>query len=186
MDSATEKNWRKYVLPIAGSKELRLLEIGVGNGESADWLLENILTGLKDRYVGIDPWPNEYEEVAARTRLTKASEKVVLIRGTPQCVAGREEPGSGPGFYLVEDNVFLHRVDVIHYNHAAQSIALLQIYTALWPPLLEGGIIVWSSYRGRRRHHKPEVMRAIDALAAEGKYQILVQNHQCIIKKTRE
>jgi predicted O-methyltransferase YrrM len=55
------RQWVKHLLPLKQDKPaIRLLEIGVFEGRSACWWLDNLLTREADFFLGIDPWDAKY------------------------------------------------------------------------------------------------------------------------------
>jgi len=51
-----QATFEEYVLPMWAGKPITYLEIGVYEGQSLTWMMQNVLTHPDSRAVGIDPW----------------------------------------------------------------------------------------------------------------------------------
>jgi predicted O-methyltransferase YrrM len=77
--------WEKAMASYKGKPGLRYLEIGVFEGRSMMWMLENILTDPTSSAVGIDPFLADYKD-RYRANLTKSGHesRVTTIVGYSQ------------------------------------------------------------------------------------------------------
>ena len=50
------ENFKNYLLPFAGRKELNFLQVGAFTGDASKWLLDNVLTHETSRLVDVDTW----------------------------------------------------------------------------------------------------------------------------------
>lgn len=77
--------WRTALAPFAGKPGLRYLEVGIYEGRSCLWMLENILTAEDARVTGVDifdgPIRKRFEDNLAKSG---ANSKVDLIIGASQ------------------------------------------------------------------------------------------------------
>lgn len=75
-------NWLKWLAPFAGKPNVAGLEVGTFEGNSAEWMLDNIFTDPSSRYHCIDPFTGSIEhkvanintanlEQSARARLSR-------------------------------------------------------------------------------------------------------------------
>jgi predicted O-methyltransferase YrrM len=119
-------------VPEMEGKPFRLLEIGVWEGRSACWLLDNLLTHPDSRYIGIDLWvsPPDIPGIAM-ANLAHHGSKAYIITGDSRI----EVPRLRDTFPLV----------VVDGNHAEDGC-----YADLvncWEKLTAGGVIVCDDYR---------------------------------------
>ena len=56
LGNQTEKDFDKLLSEFKGKKNLEFLEIGSFCGNSAAWMLENILTDESSKLTCVDPW----------------------------------------------------------------------------------------------------------------------------------
>ncbi len=189
----------EHLKPFAGKGPHVCLEIGVGDGEMACWLLDNVLTCMDDLYVGIDPWDGKdgpEKEDKARRAMGRYSGKGILFKGEPK----------GPGWANLEDHPrvsrgvgfgsgtdfdgerwrFLFTIAVFSRCPPMSSLRVLQC--AVWDRMPVGGVILWDNYRTTKRKKHLECCGTVGEFLArkEGKYKILCQNTHLIIKKTAE
>ena len=151
-----QANWLEFLPHLAHSK-LTYLEIGVFEGRSGCWILENVLTHAEARYIGIDSWPFYQDrdggivEARARNNLSPDSDKVELIRGESQWVL--RQPRWQP-----------ETIDVGYIDGDHGSEAVLTDSVLLWPLIKPGGVLIWDDC-SRRRKNRP-VRCAIRAFLA--------------------
>ena len=109
----------------------KLLEVGVWEGRSACWMLDNILTHPDSRYIGVDAWVSPPEvPVTARQHLAYHGAKATLITGDSRV----EVPDFPPTFHAAI-------VDGLHtYEGCRIDLA------NCWGKLLSGGIMIVDDY----------------------------------------
>ena len=66
--------WKDQLLAITFPRPMNALQIGVGDGSAACWLLDNLLTFEDDRYYGMDQSLSEQ----ARRNLSRFGERARL------------------------------------------------------------------------------------------------------------
>lgn len=173
------ENATTHLLPLAG-RPLSYLEIGVFEGRSARWMLENVLTHLDSRMVGLDAWPIEGDpfEERARANLAPFADKVEIVKGES-------------GEVLRDRRFAAESFDVVYVDGDHRALNVLTDSVLMWPLLKVGGICIWDDYGWRRavwkraaRHERPR--DAIDAFlsAIRGKCEVLFRNYQVGVRKT--
>lgn len=172
-------NAAAHWMSLAG-KPVRYLEIGVFEGRSARWMLENILTHPESRMVGIDPWPIEGDpfEDRARANLAPFGDRVELIKGRSDVV-------------LREGRFADESFDIALIDGDHRALPALTDSVLVWPLLKVGGMCTWDDYGWHRapwkrkpRHERPQ--HAIDAFLAAipGQYEQLFRGYQIGVTKT--
>jgi SAM-dependent methyltransferase len=125
--------WEKVLAPFKGKPDLKYLEIGVYEGRSAVWMLENILTHPTARLTGVDPFDGDFKDRCfANIERSGASEKAKLITGYSQLVI-RELP--------------LESYDIIYIDGSHSKDDVLEDAVLSWRLLKEGGILIFDDYR---------------------------------------
>jgi hypothetical protein len=77
--------WEKAMAPSKGKPRLRYLEIGVFEGRSMIWMLENILTDPTSAAVGVDPFlVNSEERYRANLAISGQQSRVTTLVGYSQ------------------------------------------------------------------------------------------------------
>lgn len=151
--SRAQANWREFLPHLAHTK-MTYLEIGVFEGRSGCWMLENILTHDESRYIGIDSWPfylnrdGAVVEARARANLATYPDKAELIRGESQWV-------------LRQPRWKLETIDVAYIDGDHSAQAVLTDSVLLWPVVKRGGILIWDDCSHRRKNRP--VRHAIQA-----------------------
>lgn len=190
--------WTEHLIPLAGSRaKLTLLEIGIFEGRSGCWFLNNVLTSLDDQYIGIDPWEIEamsrrkfprdkhgkqaLRDVEERARINfgKYGAKAVVLRGrstdvlTSGCRPDLLHPGS---------------IDIAYIDGVHLPLPVLIDSALVWPLIAVGGVMFWDDYRQSTRGRRDDVKRGVDAFlsTAAGKFETLWTNRQMGIRKTAE
>ena len=173
-------NARAHLMHLA-ERPVRCLEIGVFEGRSGRWMLENLLVHPESSYVGIDAWGwNDGAEEKARENLMPHADRVELRRGDSGWVLrqGAWEPES---------------FDFAYIDGCHRALAVLTDSTLVWPLVKVGGLVVWDDYQWRKplwkRNRRPKHLRpkeAIDAflMAIRGDYDLLFKNYQVGVCKT--
>ena len=74
--------WAKILAPLQGRPHLRYLEIGVCEGGSLLWMLENVLTHPTARATGVDIFPGDSEKIFRyNLKLSGFADKVAVMKG---------------------------------------------------------------------------------------------------------
>lgn len=125
--------WKRVLSPYLGQPNLRYLEIGVYEGMSVLWMLENVLTDETAHLTGIDPFLGDYKQrFSTNLKLSGYSEKTSIVEGFSQVVL-RDLP--------------LGSFDIIYIDGSHASRDLLEDAVLSWRLLKEGGILIFDDYR---------------------------------------
>lgn len=165
-----QANWHEHLAYLAG-KPFTYLEIGVFEGRSGCWMLDDFLTHPSSRYIGIDLWEfdRRYDgkqvEARARANLSRHAAKAELLKG--------------PSHWLLRSPRWLPAtidVGLIDGDHGATGV--LSDSVLVWPLVKPGGVMIWDDYCDRRRHRG--IRKAADAFLSciEGSYLPLFQSRQ--------
>ena len=132
--SAGIKSVGKHVFADLIDKPVRFLEVGVYEGRSALWLLENILTHPLSRYSGVDNWKGDH--LAAKVRaVDNLSElywkRITITHEDSKTLLPQLSPDTFDGIHI----------DGCHsYGGAHEDIR------NAWPLLKSGGVILCDDY----------------------------------------
>jgi len=131
----------------------RILEIGTFEGQSACWLLDNILTHPKSQYVGIeiDPerWNTTKRNLAGYDRWELILGDSTMLADTPLgSLLGHNDQPLFHGIY----------VDAGHLEHEAFTDALNS-----WALLAPGGTILFDDYTLKESSLDPSVKFGVEA-----------------------
>jgi len=164
------KNAAQILGPLAGQR-LSYLEIGVLEGRSGVWMLENVLTHPKSLYVGIDCYIQTKARAAelatnARRNLAVFGRKAVFHQGRSFLALSRLP--RRPTFDIA----------YIDGDHSACGVALDTCL--VWPLVRPDGIIAFDDWTHPRFRALP---RAVTPLLAELPHQVLLENEQLWIRK---
>lgn len=186
--SKYEPYWREHLVPEAG-RPLVMLEIGVFEGRSSRWFLENVLVHPASRHIGVDPWilepmcPRKFprnvegqEKIAAverraRETLAPFGAKSLLLKGLSQDVL----PGPLASVSL----------DIAYIDGDHRYAGCLADTRLVWPLVKPGGIVIWDDVNmARRGPGKRDVRRAVDEfLDGNEGWQLLYECQQLAVRK---
>lgn len=164
--------WNEILSHLKGKPNIHYLEIGVFEGGSAIWMLENILTAPNARMTCIDPFfGNRYKIFLDNLRLSGFIEKVIIRRGYSQTELR---------------NLPLNSFDIVYIDgsHVAKDV-LIDIVLS-WDILKFEGIMILDDYNWGTELpavEKPKI--AIDTFLEIFKSHIKIIHHkwQVIIQK---
>jgi len=125
--------WQQVLAPFKGKPGVSYLEIGLWEGRSALWVLENILTHPTARLTGIDVFTGEVKQrYLANLRLSGFANKATTIVGPSQ-----EEVRKLP----------LASFDIVYVDgsHAAGDVLADAIQS--WAVLRPGGLLIFDDYK---------------------------------------
>ncbi len=168
-------NWEEILGHLKGKPNIHYLEIGVWEGRSFIWMLENILTHPTAKATCIDIFPGQVKEVfLANLKMGGFLEQVTVITGTSQIML-RDLP--------------VNSFDIIYIDgsHAAKDVLIDAVYS--WQLLKTGGIMIFDDYKWRRNlpaESRPKI--AIDSFIAvfSGYVEVIHKDLQVILKKTKK
>lgn len=165
--------WSEILEPFQGQPNVHYLEIGVAEGRSALWMLENILTHPTARITCLDIFvrKNLYERFLSNLILSGFSEKVTIIKGRSQ-----ETLRSLP----------LNSYDIVYIDGSHTAPDVIVDATLSWALLKKGGIMIFDDYMWEWKlppQDRPKI--AIEAFLRifKNEMQVLHQEYQVIIKK---
>lgn len=144
---AETKLWKMIATRFAGVPT-SMLEIGVYEGQCAEWCCQQILTHPESRYTGLDNWeyvrggfqtgltPADVES-SARDNLSRFRDRVTLIKGKSVDI-------------LASHRFDLESFDLIYIDgdHTPPGVRADSIFC--WPLLKVDGWMVWDDYEGAR------------------------------------
>lgn len=144
--------WRGALGHLRGRPNIHYLEVGLYEGRSAIWVLENILTDPTARLTGIDVFPEDLEE-RWQINLERSGQgsQVTTIKGYSQKVL-RELP--------------LESFDAIYIDGSHTGYDVLADAILSWDLLKPGGVLIFDDYQWRRGKGLPPELKpgpAIDA-----------------------
>ena len=154
------------------------LEIGVCEGWSAKWWLDNSLRSDNSRYVGIDAWVDWPKQElsggevyrSACDRLKPYGSKVELITGWSMNELVKMSPKSFDVIY-------------IDGNHDLLPVMIDSVLS--WRLLRVGGVLLWDDYGQRARGKQPKNAVQGFLRGIKGRYELLFENWQMAVVKTK-
>lgn len=156
--------WNKTLAHVKGRPGLQYLEIGVFEGRSAIWMLENVLTDPTASMTCIDIFPGRLQETfLANLALSGFSEKVTVIKGRSQ-VKLRKLP--------------LKTFDIIYIDGSHITKDVLVDAVLSWQLLKTGGIMMFDDYKWKKglpAQLQPQI--AIDSFLTVFQDQIKIIHH---------
>ncbi|MFQ5416478.1 MAG: class I SAM-dependent methyltransferase [Myxococcota bacterium] len=172
--SSNIPHWKRFLKPYMGKPDLRYLEIGVFEGRSAVWMVENVLTEPSSELVAIDIFtvpPDLEERYRANLERSGFKGKAVTIKGRSQQML---------------QALPLASFDIIYVDG---SHTLDDVFTDMvlsWELLKIDGIMILDDYRWKwqlAEDLKPK--GAIDAFlnAFWKRVQIVHNGYQLVIRK---
>ena len=184
--------WARHILPLQEYfPTIRLLEIGVFEGMSACWWLDNLLTGPNDFYLGIDPWnaavmrgPFTQQPTMDKVHAT-AVESLKPYGGKARLYHGTSVEAFRPA-PEIESLLLPGSFEVAYIDGVHEPGGVTFDSVNAWSVVRPGGIIVWDDWNLGNPRSKPHPMdvflRNFFALI-EGKYEVLWEGVQFGIRK---
>ena len=167
--------WEETLRPFKGKPAIHYLEIGVNQGRSALWVLENILTHPTARLTGIDIFPEGTDfkdRYLSNLKLSGAEHKATTIEGFSQ-IELRKLP--------------LNTFDIIYIDGDHSAGGVLADAVLSFQLLKADGILIFDDYRWFEEH-LPEELRpriAIDSFITSYRnaLEVVYRGYQVFIKK---
>jgi predicted O-methyltransferase YrrM len=131
--------WEKSLAPYKGKPNVRYLEIGLFEGRSALWQLENILTHPTAHLTGIDLFRDpRYSRYSNYKEVFYSNLKASGFEGKAEIVEG---------FSQVElRKLPLESFDIIYVDGSHASRDVLEDAILSWRLLKDGGILIFDDY----------------------------------------
>jgi SAM-dependent methyltransferase len=132
--------WQACLEGYKGKPDVHYLEIGLYEGRSALWMLENVLTHPTAHLTGVDLFPDEYRYASGKghkdvfesnLRLSGLEPKTTIIQGYSQVVL-RGLP--------------LESFDIIYIDGSHDMADCLEDAVLAWRLLKEGGTLIFDDY----------------------------------------
>lgn len=124
--------WGQVLAGYVGKPDVEYLEVGLFEGMSALWMLDNVLTSDTARLTGIDPFLGDYEQKFKKNlELSGASQKAKVIKGYSQLVLRELTPDS---------------YDIIYIDGSHATKDVLEDAVLCWRLLKQGGILIFDDY----------------------------------------
>ena len=165
--------WTRVLAPYAGQPDIHYLEVGVFEGRSAIWMLNNILTHQTSTITGIDLFPGDLKErYLANLQLSGAAEKAITISGRSQVELRNLRPDS---------------YDIIYIDGGHTADMVLADAVLCWDLLKVGGLLIFDDYRWKREEYPAEVRPGVSIdsfITAYRNFLDLVHlDYQAIVRK---
>ncbi len=167
--------WEKVLDTFKGKPQVQYLEIGIYEGQSSLWILENVLTHPTARLTAIDPFFPEIRTKKifySNLKLSGLEEKANIIEGYSQ-IEMRKLP--------------LESFDIIYIDGSHDATDCLEDAVLAWRLLKDGGILIFDNYPTNAQAFMPvnKPMIAIDTfMGLFGKhFDIMHSDFQVILKK---
>jgi predicted O-methyltransferase YrrM len=156
---------RREFCPLASrfvGQPIQYVEIGVWTGDSAEWILANVLTAEGARGVGIDP----YLPDSRRDQNT-----INAIRNSAMARLASYERYGKWSWLIEKSQEALRRwergpIDLLYVDgsHSAHDVVL--DFAFAWPHLRPGSVVIFDDWGigQRKRRHRPHVPDAIEAI----------------------
>jgi predicted O-methyltransferase YrrM len=133
--------WEKALEGYKGKPNIHFLEVGLFEGRSALWVLENVLTHPTARLTGMDPFFSYYKKVFySNLELSGLEEQARIIEGFSQ-IELRKLP--------------LASYDIIYIDGSHQRADVLEDAILSWRLLKDGGILIFDDYLLQRATGDP-------------------------------
>lgn len=124
--------WEKILYEFKGKPNIHYLEIGVFEGRSLIWMLENILTHPTSRATCIDTFPENMKKIFyANLKASGFFKKVTTIKGRSQ-IELRHLP--------------LNSFDIIYIDGSHTADDVLADAILSWELLKSGGLLIFDDY----------------------------------------
>lgn len=179
------ENFKNYLLPFAGRKELNFLQVGAFTGDASKWLLDNVLTHETSRLVDVDTWRGSDEiahhemdwsdvEETYDEKVKEYGDRVVKVK-------------SDSVAYLRTLPFF--SFDFIYIDGDHTALGVFSDAVGAWPLLKPYGIMAFDDYKWDSNispEHEPK--KGIDKFLqfCDGSYSTMIVNNQYWVRSILE
>jgi predicted O-methyltransferase YrrM len=134
------KEWEKDLQHLEGKPNVRALEIGCFEGQSACWFLDNILTDPTSRLVCVDPFAVPMATILLRFFEARFDENIAASGA-----ADRVQKLVGPSQVVVR-TLQPAQFDFIYVDGSHKVGDVLQDAVLAWTVLRPGGVVMFDDY----------------------------------------
>jgi Methyltransferase domain len=164
-------HWEVALRPYKGKPNVRYLEVGLYEGRSALWALENILTDPTSHLTGIDPFLGDYKtRWYANVEKSGQQARITTLVGYSQ-VELRKLP--------------LDSFDIIYIDGSHSADDVLEDAVLCFRLLTKGGLLIFDDYQWHDPTPANTPKPAVDAFyAVFGKHlEVLHNGYQVVFRK---
>ena len=178
-------NFKNYLLPFAGRKDLNFLQVGAYTGDASKWLLENVLTHESSRLTDVDTWRGSDEIIHKEFDWSDVEETYDK----------KMEPFGNRVTKVKSDSVAFLRTapffsfDFIYIDGDHTALGVFSDAVGAWPLLKPYGIMAFDDYKwesGQSPEHEPK--KGIDKFLqfCDGSYSTMIVNNQYWVRSILE
>jgi predicted O-methyltransferase YrrM len=165
-------NWTRVLAGMKGKPGLNYLEVGVWEGRSFVWMLDNILTHPSSKATAIDIFDKDVEKrFLDNVRRGGHASKVKLIKGYSQLKL-RELP--------------LSSFDLIYVDGDHRGKGVITDAVLAWGLLKDGGIMIFDDYQlgySLPLEQRPEFALDVFLTLFPDEYQVVLKDYQLMVRK---
>ncbi|TFE71317.1 class I SAM-dependent methyltransferase [Methylacidiphilum caldifontis] len=162
--------WKQDLLEYKGKPHLSYLEIGVHEGRSALWMLENILTDPTSTLIVIDDFgEHSYGTFISNVNLSGEAYKFKILKGL-----STEKIKEVP----------LNSIDIAYIDGSGRSDIMLADLINSWDRVKQGGLIICNRYR-MTKHLRWALNAPPDDLGPVGAIDTFLDRYKSRLKVVR-
>ena len=171
------KVWSGILAPFVGQPDLRYLEVGVSEGRSALWMLENVLTHPTAFAVCVDPFRDSYGAEGrfyANLKKSGCANRVEVLKGYSQIVL-RTLP--------------LESFDIVYVDGGHRAPDVLEDGVLSYRLLKLGGVLIFDDYHWQpTRAAMERPAAAIDVFRQffASQLEVLHGDYQVVFRRTQQ
>jgi hypothetical protein len=162
--------WEEALKPFKGEPDIHYLEVGVFEGRSALWVLENVCTHPSSRITGIDPGieTRAHKTLLSNIKLSGQEQRFSLIKGFSQFELRKLPVGS---------------FDIIYIDGDHRPKAVIEDSILAWRLLKPGGLVIFDDYLKFQGEEGPKI--AIDSFYHffHEEFEVIHCGYQVILRK---
>ena len=139
-------NFEKYLIPLAGQRNLSFLQLGAYTGDASVWMLENVLTHPYTMLLDVDTWEGSDEEEHKKMDFSEV-EQIYTSKVKPFKQGLYNSPvacKSRTIDFLLQNRNTLFDFVYVDADHTAASVLLDAELS--WPLIKSGGIMAFDDY----------------------------------------
>ncbi len=179
-----QANFERFLLPLAGKRGLRFLQLGVYTGDATVWLQENVLTHQDTWLFDIDTWEGSEEEAHENLDFNEIYDYYKSrIKERDPVYHYRV---STYDFFVTQRSSIQGPFDFIYVDADHTTVGVLLDAELAWPHLKSGGIMAFDDYTWGSHlpaHLAPKLGINLFIARHQGQFETLVVNGQVWIRK---